>query len=238
MANQMVFKRYEFKYLITRSQQNCLFAAMEPYMNLDEYGHSSIRNIYFDTPDFRLARRSLESPIYKEKLRVRSYGRAQAGDKVFIELKKKYKSVVYKRRLALLQEQATTCLYGGGALPDTQIGGEIAYVLNYYQTLQPAVFLSYERHALHAKDESDFRVTFDENILYRQEALSLNSDAFGEALLRPDQVLMELKIDGGLPLWMVRALSDQKIFKTSFSKYGAAYQNLFLKDVKGVYKYA
>ena len=101
MANQMVFKRYEIKYLMTRSQRDAVLEAMEPYMSMDAYGHSSIRNIYYDTPDFRLIRESLEKPAYKEKLRVRSYGPAAAGDEVFVELKKKVQGVVYKRRIAM-----------------------------------------------------------------------------------------------------------------------------------------
>lgn len=238
MGSQMVFKRFEYKYLITRPQWDILLSVMEPYMALDEYGHSSIRNVYFDTPNFRLIRRSIEKPVYKEKLRVRSYGEAKAGDKVFVELKKKYKSVVYKRRLSLPQAEAVACLGGNRAMPNTHIGNEIAYALDFYQNLCPAVFLSYEREAFFSKDGGDFRVTFDENIRYRQEELTLDSKAWGTPILRPDQVLMELKTSGGIPLWMVRALSSQKIFQTSFSKYGTAYQNIFLDKLKGVRKYA
>ena len=108
MANQMVFKRYEIKYLMTRGQRDAVLKAMEPYMSIDAYGHSSIRNIYYDTPNFRLIRESLEKPVYKEKLRVRSYGPASSGDQVFVELKKKYQDVVYKRRISMPQMQAET----------------------------------------------------------------------------------------------------------------------------------
>ena len=109
MKNQMIFQRYESKYLMTLSQQQTVLAAMEPYMEPDVYSHSSIRNLYLDTPDFRLIRRSLERPVYKEKLRIRSYGRAENTDMVFVELKKKYRSVVYKRRISLPQDQALAC---------------------------------------------------------------------------------------------------------------------------------
>lgn len=238
MGNQMVFQRYEIKYLMDRRQRDAVLRAMEPYMSMDEYGHSSIRNIYYDTPNFRLIRESLEKPIYKEKLRVRSYGPAGAGDPVFVELKKKYQDVVYKRRISLPQAQAEACLSGKMHLPDSQIGREIAYVLDFYRELAPAVFLSYEREAFFERDGGDFRVTFDENIRYRRTELTLDSDAWGTPLLKPDQVLMELKASGALPLWMVRVLSQQKIYKTSFSKYGTAYQDIFLTERKGVRQYA
>lgn len=123
-------------------------------------------------------------------------------------------------------------------MPDSQIGREIAYALEFYQELSPAVFLSYEREAFFERDGGDFRVTFDENIRYRQTDLTLDSDCRGTPILRPDQVLMEVKTSGGLPLWMVHTLSRQNIFKTSFSKYGAAYQDIFLTKQKGVRQYA
>ena len=127
MKTQMIFRRYELKYLMMRRQRDQLLSAAERYLVPDEFSHSSIRNLYLDTPDFRLIRRSLEGPVYKEKLRVRSYGRAGRTAPVFVELKKKYRSVVYKRRLSLPQDQAMRSLSGESKWPDTQIGKEIAY---------------------------------------------------------------------------------------------------------------
>lgn len=238
MKNQMIFQRYESKYLMTLSQQQTVLAAMKPYMEPDVYSHSSIRNLYLDTPDFRLIRRSLERPVYKEKLRIRSYGRAENTDMVFVELKKKYRSVVYKRRISLPQDQALACFSKTRPWPDSQIGTELAYAADFYQTLRPAVFLSYERDAFHGTEDEDLRVTFDTEIRYRQDGLSLDSDTWGIPILPPGLVLMELKVAGGLPLWMAHVLSCQGIFKTSFSKYGAAYQNILLAGRRGDRKYA
>ncbi|MGM9662306.1 MAG: polyphosphate polymerase domain-containing protein [Oscillospiraceae bacterium] len=238
MESQMVFKRYELKYLTDRCQRDAVLRAMEPYMSIDGYGRSSIRNIYYDTPSFRLIRESLEKPVYKEKLRIRSYGPAAAAEPVFVELKKKYRGVVYKRRIALPRAQAEACLEGRLALPESQIGQEIAYVLDFYWPLAPAVFLSYEREAFFLRSGGDFRVTFDEDLRYRRTALTLDAGPWGTPLLPPGQVLMELKTSGGLPLWMARVLSEEKIFKTSFSKYGAAYQNILLTERKGALQYA
>ena len=238
MKNQMVFQRHEIKYLLSLRQQSALLSAMAPYMVIDEYGHSSIRNLYLDTPDFRLIRRSLEKPVYKEKLRIRSYGRAGNGDTVFVELKKKYCSVVYKRRLTLPQSQALACVNGAIPWPDTQIGGELAYSTQFYQTLVPAVFLSYERDAYHGVEDTGFRVTFDTDIRYRREELTLDSDPWGKPLLKAGQVLMELKIAGGLPQWMAHALSAAKIFPTSYSKYGTAYGDMEAEGFGGMRKYA
>ena len=232
MAFQTVFKRYELKYMLTLEQKAKVLAAMEPYMKLDKYGRTTIRNIYYDTDSYLLIRRSIEKPTYKEKLRIRSYSRANRDSTVFVELKKKYKSVVYKRRISLPEEEAMEWISGERHChKHTQIANEIDYFLDYYKTLHPAVFLSYEREAFYARDGSDFRVTFDDNILCRQEDLSLESEVYGTPVLPKGKVLMEIKCSGGIPLWMVYVLSEEHIYKTSFSKYGTAYRTMIFPQL-------
>ena len=232
MAFQTIFKRYEIKYIITLEQKEKIIEAMKDYMALDKYGRSSIRNIYFDTDSYRLISRSIDKPLYKEKLRIRSYGKASADGAVFVELKKKYDGVVYKRRIALPYETAMAWTAENAHCPvDTQISREIKYFLKFYETLKPRAFLSYEREAYYQKNGKDFRVTFDDNILFRTTDLSLDSDVYGEPLLEDGQVLMELKCSGGIPLSFVRILSKEKIYKTSFSKYGTGYKRFILPQL-------
>ncbi len=236
MAFQTVFKRYELKYMLTLEQKEKILKAMEPYMNLDKYGRTTIRNLYYDTDTYLLIRRSIEKPIYKEKLRIRSYCQADANSIVFAELKKKYKHVVYKRRLSLLNKDAMLWLSGEKHLAQsTQISDEIDYFLEYYKSLRPTVFLSYEREAYYSNDGSDFRVTFDDTILCRQEDLSLESKVYGTSLLPEGKVMMEIKCSGGIPLWMTEALSREKIYKTSFSKYGTAYRTMVFPQLSGIH---
>lgn len=234
----MVFQRYEIKYLLTRRQKEIILAAMEPYMEIDAYGRSTIRNIYYDTDNYRLVRKSLEQPVYKEKLRVRSYSAAKPEDNVFVELKKKYDGVVYKRRIHIPEKAAGDYLAGKRAAPEkSQISEEIDYFLQFYQTLAPKVFLSYEREAYYTREPGDFRVTFDENILWRETDLSLGKGIYGAPILEPGQTLMEIKTPGNIPLWMVKVLSEEKIRKTSFSKYGNAYTEIYNRE-KGELIYA
>ena len=238
MAVQTVFKRYELKYMLTLEQKAKVLAAMQPYMKLDKYGRTTIRNIYYDTDTYLLIRRSIEKPAYKEKLRIRSYSRADRDSTVFVELKKKYKSIVYKRRISLPEEEAMEWISGERHChKHTQIANEIDYFLDYYKTLYPAVFLSYEREAFYARDGSDFRVTFDDNILCRQEDLSLESEVYGTPILPEGKVLMEIKCSGGIPLWMTHVLSKEMIYKTSFSKYGTAYQMLIFPQTHATNSY-
>ena len=232
MAFQTVFKRYELKYMLTLEQKEKILEAMSPYMQLDKYGRTTIRNIYFDTDNYRLIRRSIEKPAYKEKIRIRSYSQATADSTVFVELKKKYEKVVYKRRLPLCEADAMAWVCREKTCPfDTQISREIDYFIDFYGKLNPTVFLSYEREAYYDKGGGDFRVTFDDNILCRQTDVNLCSTTYGTPILPEGKVLMELKCSGGIPLWMVEVLSRERIYKTSFSKYGTAYSTLILPEI-------
>lgn len=233
MAVQTVFKRYELKYLITPEQKQIVLQAMQPHMKQNKYGHATIRNIYFDTDTYLLIRRSIDKPVYKEKLRIRSYSKAGPGSTVFVELKKKYKGIVYKRRVSLPEQEAMEWLCqteqeGAG----TQISNEIDYFLKYYASLRPAVFISYERDAYFGREDPELRITFDENILCRQEDMSLGADLYGTPILPEGKVLMEIKCARGMPLWLVGILSQQHIYKTSFSKYGTAYRTMIFPKMK------
>ena len=232
MAFQTVFKRYELKYMLTLEQKEKILEAISTYMQLDKYGRTTIRNIYFDTDNYRLIRRSIEKPAYKEKIRIRSYSQATADSTVFVELKKKYEKVVYKRRLPLCEADAMSWVCRENPCPvNTQISREIDYFIDFYGKLKPTVFLSYEREAYYDKGGGDFRVTFDDNILARQTNVNLCSTSYGTPILPEGEVLMELKCSGGIPLWMVEVLSRERIYKTSFSKYGTAYSTLIFPEI-------
>lgn len=234
MNSQLIFKRYELKYRISRAQMEAIRSTMSAYMKPDEYGRSLIQSLYLDTDDFRLIRRSMEHPVYKEKLRLRSYGIARAESPVFLELKKKYDSVVYKRRMILTEREAMGCLSGGRMEQDTQIAREIDYSMKFYGTPTPKVLIQCQREAFYGKDDHDFRVTFDDGLLWRDYDLSLTAGHYGNELTLPDEILMEIKTAAAIPLWMTALLTHHKIHKTTFSKYGTAYQ---IMCQKGEYHY-
>lgn len=238
MNYQNIFKRYELKYLITKEEQEMLKLLMGQYMSPDKFGKGTIRNIYFDTPDKLLIRRSLEKPVYKEKLRVRSYGEATSEKTVFIELKKKYNGIVYKRRMDLREQSAMNYLCKRLPLENpSQISREIDCFYNLYKNIEPSIFLSYEREAFFSNEDSNFRMTFDENIMFRDYDLSLISAIYGESILPKSAVLLEVKTALGIPIWLTKFLSYHKIYKTSFSKYGNAYNKTLLIKSLGGEKY-
>lgn len=234
MNSQLIFKRYELKYLINRTQMEAIRAAMSAYMKPDEYGKSLIQSLYLDTEDFRLIRRSMEHPVYKEKLRVRSYGIAEEETPVFLELKKKYDSVVYKRRMLLTEQEATSYLSNNIMKQDTQIAREIDYSMKFYGNPAPKVLIQCQREAFFGKDDHEFRVTFDDGLLWRDYDLSLTAGRYGNDLILPNEILMEIKTATSIPLWMSSLLTRHHIHKTTFSKYGTAYQ---IMCQKGEYHY-
>ena len=232
---QYTFRRFEIKFLITEEQYEALMTRLEGKMVDDRYAHSLINNIYYDTPDFLLIRRSLEKPVYKEKLRLRAYGVPKEDGSFFIEIKKKYQGVVYKRRILAPLSQSVDFLSGKAPCPDPldpsgdggpepqQIRKELTYFRDFYPGLAPAMFISYERYSLASPTDSILRITFDRNITWRTTDLDLSHGVYGERLPLEGMVLMEVKIPEAMPLWLSHIFDELKISHVSFSKYGRAY---------------
>ncbi len=226
---QTNFKRYELKYILTADQYERLLSALPAHMMLDDYGRHKISNIYFDTDDYRIIRNSLEKPKYKEKLRVRCYGQPSEDATAFIELKKKFGGVVYKRRVYCEQNKVLSYLCDGDdCVEHSQILREIDYFKTCYDEIKPKVYLSYDREAFFSTEDENFRLTFDFNIMARDSDVSLYSSEQDMEVLSGDYVLLEVKTVMGLPAWFLEFLSANGIYKTSFSKYGKAYQTYFM----------
>lgn len=226
---QAVFKRVEKKYLLNQEQYKELTKLLQNHMIMDQYGKHTICNTYFDTENYQLIRASIEKPLYKEKLRLRSYGVPKESSKVFLELKKKFKGVVYKRRQEMTYDQAFLYLYYGVHPASSQILKEIDWFLTFYNPASK-VNISYDRFAFYHKEDENLRITFDNNILCRDYALDLKKGVWGKPLLRENQYLMEIKIPGAIPIWLNNELTELEIFSTSFSKYGSWYKNYYLQN--------
>ncbi len=225
---QNTFKRFELKYILSHTQYTHLCTCMKEHMHLDSYGKHKISNIYFDTNDYKIIRHSLEKPRYKEKLRLRVYGEPQENGLAFIELKKKFDGVVYKRRIPYSQGNALSYLCDEQAHEELcQIGKEVKYFQQIYKGLIPKVYLSYEREAYFCPNDEHFRMTFDFNIKMRDSHLSLFDHDIDKKIVDDNTILLEVKTVEGLPFWFLDFLNQNRLYKTSFSKYGTAY-NLFI----------
>ena len=219
---QTVFRRYEAKYHLTNRQRSRLKILMASHMRPDAHGPSTVRSLYYDTPTHLLARRSSERPAYKEKLRIRSYREACDTTLVFLELKKKFDGVVYKRRVTLPLAAADAVLRGS-KIPTSQIEREIAFTASMYEDLQPAMLIICDREAYYDMANQNFRITLDRRVRCRWEEATLKGSCEGRSLLDETTSLMELKCAGALPLWMVGFLASEHIHRVSFSKYCSAW---------------
>lgn len=287
-AYAATFKRVEKKYCLSAEQYRMMLMCTQQFLQPDDYPKTVVSSLYFDTPENQLISRSLEKPLYKEKLRVRSYGIAQpngsiapVSDQVFVELKKKYRGVVYKRRLALSTDAARAFLFGmdideacalfplGGAKKECvaavrgahaivpaddagdavaadfapaaaakpeplqpherQVAHEITAFLQRYPGIRPAMITQCTRTAWAEPGNPgcSLRITFDSQLRAGHPAgdpFAFQLDSRAMDLLRPGQVLMEIKQGGGMPFWLVNVLSENQIYPRSFSKYGTAYE--------------
>ena len=224
---QSCFKRYEKKYLLTQEQYLAVKHGMAAFMKPDIHPIYTICNIYYDTEHYDLIRASLEMPVYKEKLRLRSYGVPDANDPVFVEIKKKFDGVVYKRRITMEAQDAIRYLEGTKDGDGSQISREIDWFLKFYQP-EPKVFIAYDREAYAAADGGELRITFDTALRVRSNNVDLRSGDDGVPLMNNNLILMEIKIPGTAPLWLAQLLSGNQIFSSSFSKYGTYYKQFVL----------
>ncbi len=229
--SELLFKRVEKKFLLTYEQYLELKKRIADHTVADTFSSYPICNIYYDTDDFYLIRYSLEKPAFKQKLRLRSYGIPNDDKKVFFEIKKKHKGVVYKRRIKVPYKVIKAYL-NDGVTPDLKDSEMRTFQeLDYFyksNALKPKVYLAYDREAFVDKDDKEFRITFDSNIRSRDYDVDFSFGDHGEKLLKNDERLLELKINGAIPLWFVKILDDLKIYTRSFSKYG----NVFLELMK------
>ena len=220
----VVMKRYELKYILSRTQTEFLKEQLNGHMVLDQYGRTSIASLYYDTPDYRLIRTSVEKPPFKEKIRLRSYGLATKDSPVFLELKRKAYGIVYKRRVQSTIPLVEKFFAGSGDVcAPGQINREITYFRDYYSVLVPACLIIYDREA-YFEPGGDLRITIDFNPRYRSERLDLTVSMDGVPLLPEGSAILEIKVQQAEPLWLTSILDRGEIRKTSFSKYGEAYR--------------
>lgn len=228
-----VFERHEKKFLIEPEVYPQLQQALSPWMEQDQYGLHTISSLYYDTDDFAIIRHSLDKPAFKQKLRLRSYGTPGESDPVYLELKKKFRGVTYKRRMAMPLSHARDYLERGIVPPEGrgQTFGELDWFIRQHRP-RAKVLISYDRIALAGRENPDFRVTFDMNVRWREEHLNLGRGDYGARLLRPGQRIMEVKTLDALPLWLCRALSDLEVYPCSYTKYGVVYREHFMDRQK------
>lgn len=243
-----VFDRIEKKYLITKQDKRNLIKLIKRNMNKDSYHKSEVLNIYFDNDNYDLITQSIDWVDFKEKVRARSY---TGYDRVFMEVKTKIhptrqhgkhyeyedieENIGYKRRVMITHEDFEELLKRKTTLEalakrsietknDLQIAREIDYLMDHFK-LKPKIFITYDRESY--KDDKGLRITFDEHLKYRNRNLSLLKGKRDKIYFKDDHnIIMEIKANGAIPLWLVHELSESKLYPQKFSKIGKIYERI------------
>ncbi len=231
-----VFNRIEKKYLITSQQKRNMLKVIKEHMKADNYYKSEVFNLYFDTDNYDLIIQSIEQPIFKEKLRARSYG---GYDRVFLEIKTKLREKEanpgFKRRVMitnddfqeLVAKKATVLELASRSVEtvdDLQIAREIDYLIEKFD-LKPKILVMYHRESYQGEDK--LRITFDEKLKYRDKNLSFVKAKNDKIYFKDKRnIIMEVKAHGVLPLWLVNAMSKNKVYPQQFSKVGRIFEKI------------
>ena len=231
-----VFDRIEKKYLITNTDKRQLLKAIKKNMHEDSYYKSEVLNLYFDTDNYDLIIQSIDQPIFKHKLRARSYG---GYDRVFLEIKTKMRgpdlNPGFKRRIMITSEEfnqfvdkKTTMLElakkPGRTKHDVQIAKEVDYYITHFD-LKPKILVLYNRESY--KGDDNLRITFDEKLKFRTKNLCFKKGKRDRIYFKNKQnIILEIKAHGVLPLWLTKELTKRKIYPQQFSKVGKIYEKI------------
>ena len=225
-TTKLTFKRFEKKYLLDQEQYEAFMAAAGEHLVPGEFHKSLVLSIYYDDESYSLIRHSLDAPVYKDKLRIRSYGVPAEDGSVFVELKKKYRGIVYKRRVQMKVREAEAWIAGTARPPfESQVTREIDWFLQ-QKKLEPKVFIGCDRTSWQDRENPELRFTFDSSIRWRDTDLSLTLGDHGTEQLPGGCRLLEIKVPEAAPMWLANILSNEKIFPRSYSKYGTYYTSL------------
>ena len=230
-----VMKRYEIKYRLTNEQLTFFLSRIGNHMKVDKYGLVSIASIYFDTKNYELITKSIEKPPFKEKIRLRSYGLAKDNSPVYLEIKRKYEDIVYKRRIETTEKEVDEYLSNDGEFNEEQISRELVAFKEAHPGLEAKYLIIYDRVAYY-QDNSDLRITIDQNPRYRTTDLNLHTSLEGTPLLKEGGAILEVKVQHSIPLWLSKILTEGKIYKSSFSKVGEAHKLEMNKNVSSIYQ--
>lgn len=234
MSNyQGVFQRIEKKYILDEEKYNALMEKLDGKLDHNEFPNSTILNIYLDNSNYDLAIKSIQKPVFKEKVRLRSYNVPNKDSTLYLEVKRKYKGVIGKRRIGITQSQYEEYLKTGNIkdVDNRQIFDEIDYTIKRYN-IYPKMLVAYDRVAFYLRENHNIRLTIDFNLRSRTEDLDLYLGDAGKRFFENNMCILEIKSCEAIPIWFANILNSLKIYPTSFSKYGEIYKKTILNSTQ------
>ncbi|MBI3178622.1 MAG: polyphosphate polymerase domain-containing protein [Deltaproteobacteria bacterium] len=239
------FNRYELKYIITSSDRDRLLPTIEAYMQPDREGGPAgtyrVTSLYYDSADFACYRSKLDGINYRRKLRIRRYGALETAPGVdplaMVEIKQRINRTTQKRRLATSLSKAYE-LCEGISIPedlranplDRAVAEEVLFLAGALQ-LRPTVVIAYRRQAFAGSAfEPGLRITFDSALTASDPSRGLAPLRDSLPLTREDGVILEVKANDVVPLWVSRLLAANRCTVRRFSKYCAGVARLYQRS--------
>ena len=234
MSNQTIqkeFQRREIKYILDPEVFENLLFDLQAHLIQDDFAHSTISNVYFDSPDYQMIKDSINHLYGSEKIRMRTYDpEPSETSQVFLEVKKKEfqgeLEIGHKYRLTSHPNAVYNYVQYGlvdQSLADERVGQELAILRERYSQLLPMMYIHYKRFSMKGIEDPKVRVTFDRDILYRHTDVSLTDGHYGLPLLENGKIIMEVKVKNGIPDWMEEIFAKYSLAPQPFSKYTTAY---------------
>ena len=234
MTTERFFNRHEFKYVITEETAAGVLESIQPHMKRDrhtnEEAHYRISSLYFDTRENLFLDEYLRGERFRQKLRLRVYNSPNLWDTCFFEIKKKFSKYVNKRRAKITIGEAYAWMRGERTLDEmietfpseAQILREIHFLMQLYQ-VEPRVVISYDRQAYMGIFDQNLRVTFDRRLTKRTSLLEPHQQGEDVLYLPSAKVVLEVKTNKAIPLWLAGTISELECRKQTFSKYSNSY---------------
>ncbi len=230
--NQIIreFNRFELKYLITLSKAEEIKKTIRRYMVLDREHHADgkyvVSSLYYDSPTLDCYWEKENGIKFRRKLRIRHYETVEDltdDSLVFVEIKQRVDRVTQKKRAVLSyldalrlgnDRQLVDCIS-----EERGVVNEI-YMMLWQKNLIPAIIVRYNRQAFNGSSfDIGLRVTFDTDISFQPYPLHLHDIHSNIPLLTASQVIMEIKLNERMPIWLTELISANNLQINRISKY-------------------
>ena len=221
----MISGRYELKYLLNYDDYFNVKCKILPFVRKDFYTRNSnrhkyfIKSLYFDNYNYLILNDKLEGEKNRIKLRFRCYNDIKSMNKfIRVEIKKRYGEIIKKDStnidLYTYENFMQNKLFSDN---DNLILKQFNIYINKY-SLNPCINIEYFREVFESKIDKNLRLSFDHNT-----KSSKSKDLFPQSVpikfANTDLIVMEIKINKQIPLWLNKIINENSLNNVTHSKY-------------------
>lgn len=217
--------RHELKYILTEGEHAIMSHRLRMCLSQDENaadndGEYMIRSLYFDDPWDSAVAEKVEGNDSRDKFRIRIYNLSDST----IKLERKHKEGPYikKDSLNLTRDECEAVIAGDirCLFERPEPLAKCFYGIFRTQQLRPKVIVDYTREP-YVFPAEEVRITFDKNVRTAMRATDLfnpNLPTYPVWDLK-DCMILEVKFNGSLPLYVQSLVQVEAAQRTAASKY-------------------